>query len=60
MEINSFRCLLGNMRTRELWGVTKGVHESVLRWFAYIERMGNKKIAERVNVGECMGSSLVG
>ena len=42
-------------------GVTKGVNEKidegVLRWFSYVERMENNRIAKRVCVGECAGRS---
>ena len=34
--------------------------ECVLHWFNHIERIENDKVAERVNVGECVGSRLVG
>ena len=30
-----------NARIRELCGMKKGVDESVLRWFGYVERMEN-------------------
>ena len=40
-------------------GVTKGVDESVLRWFAHFERMENDRIAKRVYVGESVASRLV-
>ena len=44
-----------NVRTRELWGVVKGVDEQiderVLRWFDHIEKIDNDKIARRMYVG---------
>ena len=47
----------------ELRGATKEVDERidevVLRWFCYVEKMGNDRIAKRVYVGECAGSSSV-
>ena len=53
-----------NERIRELCGVTKGVderiEESVLRLFSRIERMENDMNVERLYVGDCMGSRLVG
>ena len=36
------------------------IDESILRWFGYIERMGNDRITESVYVGKCVGSRLVG
>ena len=45
-----------NFRIRKLCEVTKGVNkkidESVLPWFAHVERMENDSIAKRVYVGE--------
>ena len=38
----------------------KGLDESVLRWFGYIERMLNDGVATRVYVREGVGSRLVG
>ena len=35
------------------------IDESVHQWFGHIERMGNDRIAERVNVGECVESRLL-
>ena len=49
-----------NARKRELCEVTKGMDESVLRWFGHIERKGNDMTANRVYVNEYMGNSLVG
>ena len=40
-----------NPRIRELCGVMKGVDEGALRWFSYVERMGNDRIAKRMYVG---------
>ena len=49
---------------RELYGVTKVVDEtideSILRWFRHIERMGNNRTTNRLCVGKCVGSHLVG
>ena len=49
---------------RELYRATKEVdekiEESVLQRFGHNERMRNDKIAERMYVGECEGSRLVG
>ena len=39
--------------------VIKGVNESVLHWFAHIEKMKNDRIAKRMYVGKCVGSHLV-
>ena len=45
----------------QLCGVMKGVDEKidegVLRWFSHVERMENDRIAKRVYVRECAGSS---
>ena len=45
-------------RIKQLWGVTKGVDEKidegVLRWFDYVERMENYKIAKRVYLGSVL------
>ena len=52
-----------NVWIRQLCRVTKGVGEKidgVLRWFFYVEKMENDRIAKRVYVGECAGSRLVG
>ena len=35
------------------------IDEGVLRWFGYVERMQNNRIAKRVYVGECAGSRSV-
>ena len=71
VQMDKLRDLLGvrrrdrvpNARTRKLCGVAKRVDgmvdESVLRWFGYIERMANDRIAKRVYVRECVGSRLV-
>ena len=52
-----------NACIRELCGVTKGVDEKmdegVLQWFYHVERMENDRIAKRVYIGECAGSSSV-
>ena len=72
VQIDNLRGLLGirrmdrvpNARARELCEVTKGVDEridkGVLRWFGPVERMEKERIAKRVYVGECAGSSSVG
>ena len=42
--------------------MTKGADErndGVFQCFSHIERIGNDRIANRVNVGECIGSYLV-
>ena len=53
-----------NVRIRELCGVRKGlderIDEGVLRWFGHVERMERDRIAKRVYVGVCAGSSSVG
>ena len=49
-----------NTRISELCGVTKGVDESVFRWFGHIERMENDMLPNIVYRGECVGSHLVG
>ena len=53
-----------NARIRELCGVKKGlderIDESVLRWFAHVERMERDRIAKRVYVAECAGSRPTG
>ena len=41
-------------------GVDERIDEGVLRWFVYVERMKNDRIAKRVYVGECGGSCSVG
>ena len=42
--------------------MTKGedekLDEGVLRWFGHVERMEEKRIAKRVYVGVCAGSSV--
>ena len=47
---------VGNSRIRELCGVMRGLSEridkSVPRWFRYVEKMENHKIASRVYIGE--------
>ena len=48
-----------NAKVREFCRVVKGVDESFLHWFGYIERMENDRIV-KVYVGECVGSHLVG
>ena len=51
-------------RIRELCGVRKGlderIEEGVLRWFGHVERMERDRIAKRVYIGECAGSSSRG
>ena len=53
-----------NARIRELCGMKEGLDESidegVLRRFGHVERMERERIAKRVYVGECAGSSSVG
>ena len=48
-------------KIRQLCGGTKGVDkkidEGVIRWLGHVERMENDRIAERVYLGECAGSS---
>ena len=39
--------------------VNKRIDESILRWFAHIERMEEDRIAKWVYMGECVGSRLV-
>ena len=70
--MENLRSLLGirrmdrdpNVRIRELCGVTKGVDERIdegaLRWFGYVERKENDRIAKRVYVGDCASSCSVG
>ena len=41
-------------------GVNEKTDEGVRRWFGYVERMGNDRIAKRVHLGECVGSHSVG
>ena len=41
-------------------GVDERIDEDVLRWFAYVRRMGNNRIAKRVYVRECASSRPVG
>ena len=41
-------------------GVDEKINECVLRWFGYVERMENDRIAKRAYVEECSGSSSVG
>ena len=41
-------------------GVDKKINEGVFRWFGYVERMKNDRIAKRVYVRECTGSCIVG
>ena len=41
-------------------GVDEKIDEGVLRWFSYLERMENNRIAMRVYGGECAGSRSVG
>ena len=43
-----------------LCGVAKEVDGSVLRWSGHTERRENDITAERVYVGECVDSRLVG
>ena len=62
VQMDNLRGLLGirrmdkapNAWIRQLYVVTKGVDEKivedVLRWFGYVERMENDRIAKRVNV----------
>ena len=70
--MENLRSLLGirrmdrdpNVRIRELCGVTKGVDERIdegsLRWFGYVERKENDRMAKRVYVGDCASSCSVG
>ena len=72
VQMDNLRGLLGirriyrvsAARIRELCAVTKGVdqriEEGVLRWFGYVERMENDRIAKVVYAGECVGSHSVG
>ena len=72
VQMDIIRGLLGirrmdkvpNARIRQLRGVTKGadekIDESVLRWFGYVERIEDGRIAKRVYVDECAGSRSVG
>ena len=72
VQMDNLRELLGirrmdrvpNARIRKLCGVKEGlderIYESVLRWFAHVERMERDKIAKRVSVRECAGSRSVG
>ena len=68
MQVDNLKGLLGvrrmdrvpNAWIRELGGVAKGVDESVFHWFRHIEKMENDTIANRVYVGECVDSRLVG
>ena len=52
-----------NARIRWLCGV-KGlnemVDEGVIRWFGHVERIERDRIAKRIYVGECAGSSSLG
>ena len=41
-------------------GLDEMIDEGVLRWSGNVERMEGDKIAKRVFVGECVGSSSVG
>ena len=45
-----------NAQIRELWGVPKGIDEtinkSVPQWFGHVERMERDRTAKRVYVGE--------
>ena len=65
VQIHNHKGLLGirmdkvpTARIKQLWGVTKGVDEKidegVLRWFDYVERMENYKIAKRVYLGSVL------
>ena len=49
---------------RQLYGVMKGVDEKidefVLRWFIYVQKRENDRIAERIYVEECSRSRSVG
>ena len=52
-----------NARLRELCGVEgldERIDEGMLQWFSHVERMERDRIAKRVYVGECAGSSSVG
>ena len=40
-------------------GLNKNIDESVLQWFAYIERMRNDRISKWVYVKMCVGSILI-
>ena len=41
-------------------GIDERIDEGVLWWFSRVERMENDKIAKRVYVEECDGSSSIG
>ena len=68
VQMDNLRGLLGirrmnkvpNAQIRDLCGVTRGVEErideGVLRWFCYVKRMKNDRIAKRVYVGVCWKS----
>ena len=72
MQMDNLRGLLGirrmdkvqNARIRRLCGVTKGVNqkidEGILRWFGYVKRIENDRIAKKVYVGKCAGSHSMG
>ena len=71
VHMYNLRVLLGirrkdkipNPRLRESCGVAKQVNErideGVLRWFGYVERLENDRIAKWVCEGECAGSRSV-
>ena len=72
VQMENLRNMLGIMRMdkilnaqlRNLCRMTKGVDkkigEGVLRWFDQVENLESDRIAKRVYVGECVGSSSVG
>ena len=55
---------VSNGQISQLCGVTNGVDEKidegVLRWLDHVERIENDRIAKRVYIGDCAGSSSVG
>ena len=40
-------------------GVNKKIDECVLQWFGHVMRMENNRIAKRVYVGVCAGSTSI-
>ena len=49
-----------NAQIRKLCRVRRGLDESILRWFRYVERMERDRIAKRIYVGVCAGSHSMG
>src|SRR5678816_4329528 len=49
-----------NERITELYGMKKGINESMFRWLGHVERMDDSRLVKRMYSGECVGNRLAG